>query len=140
MPTGKIPIRNMKNKCLLLALLLGALACKEPGSGGDASIRGYVQAQKFNSTFTQFVGEYPAKDVDVYLIYGDRGYGYDDRTRTDYTGRFEFPYLYEGHYRLYVYSRDSTFHDASGTTAVVRNVLIDGRKTVADVDTLFIFE
>ncbi len=135
-----MPKYNMKNKLFWALVLTSLLACKKPGPGGDATIRGYVQAQKFNSTFTQFIGEYPARDADVFLIYGDHNFGYDDRTHTDYNGRFEFPFLYEGDYRIYVYTRDSTHHDASGIGTVVRDVRIDGRKDVVELDTILIFE
>lgn len=139
-----IKLLHLKMKNRLLLLLAGAFtvlifACKKPGYGGDATIKGYVHVQKWNATFTQYIGEYPGKDVYVYIVYGNHT-GYDKRIKTDYNGRFEFPYLYEGDYTIYTYSRDSTFADPSGTTAVIKNVHIDKFKEVVDTDTLMIFQ
>ncbi|MEO6039854.1 MAG: hypothetical protein ABIQ93_15675 [Saprospiraceae bacterium] len=114
-------------------------ACKKEGVGGDATIRGYIKAEKWNSTFTQYIGSYPAKDVDVFIQYDD-SYGYDDRTRTDYHGYFEFPFLYKGRYHIYAYSRDSTGRDLSGEVPVIRDIDIRQRMETVDLDTLVIFE
>ena len=63
--------------CFLMSVLLLS-SCKKEGIGGDAAIRGYVHVKKYNSTFTQFIAEYPGKDVYVYIIFGDHA-GYDKR-------------------------------------------------------------
>lgn len=115
------------------------LACKKEGTGGDATIRGHVKAEKWNSTFTQHIGDFPAKAVYVYIQYKDN-YGYDDRTLTDYHGYFEFPFLYKGDYHVYVYSRDSTGRDLSGEVPVIRDVQIKDRTETVDLDTLVVFQ
>jgi len=132
----------MKHKFLILFLSLASVfaACKEAGQGGDAAIRGYVHVQKWNSTFTQFISEFPAKDVYVYIIYGDRTFGYDDRVKTDFNGNFEFSYLYEGRYRVYTYSKDSTLNDPSGIVPVVREINITDRKQFVELDTMLTFQ
>ena len=122
----------------LLVISLFFFACKKEGVGGDATIKGYVQAEKWNSTFTQFLGTYPAKDADVYIQYDDT-FGFDDRTRTDYNGYFEFPFLYPGNYHIYTYSRDSTGKDLSGQVPVIRDVTIKNRTQTIDLDTLIVF-
>ncbi len=124
---------------LILSSILTLAGCKEEGIGGDASIRGYVHVKKYNSTFTQFIGEYPGKDVYVYIIFGDH-IGYDKRIKTDFQGNFEFRYLYTGNYKVYVYSKDSTLMDPSGIVSVVRDVTINDRTEVVNLDTLLIFE
>ncbi len=125
---------------LLLFLLAVTLSsCKKEGVGGDASIRGYVQVRQYNSTFTQFIAEYPGRDVYVYLVF-DNNIGYDKRIKTDYNGNFEFRYLYKGDYKVYVYSRDSTLQDLSGIVPVVKEVAITERKEIFDLDTLPIFQ
>lgn len=123
----------------LLAISLLGPGCKKEGVGGDATIRGYVKAEKWNSTFTQYIGTYPARDVDVYIQYDDT-FGYDDRTRTDYNGYFEFPFLYPGDYHLYTYSRDSTGRDLSGEVPVIRDVHIKSRQEIVHLDTLIVFQ
>lgn len=131
----------MLRKTIIFAFIIASalMACKKPGYGGDATIKGHVHVQKWNATFTQYIGEYPGKDVYVYIVYGDHA-GYDKRIKTDYNGDFEFPYLYEGDYTIYTYSRDSSFADPSGTTAVIKDVHIDKYREVVDIDTLMIFQ
>ncbi len=123
----------------LLGLSLLLFACKKEGVGGDATIRGYVKAEKWNSTFTQYIGEYPAKGVYVYLQYDDT-FGYDDRIVTDYHGYFEFPFLYKGDYHVYTYSRDSIGKDLSGEIPVIRDIHIKNRRETIDLDTLVVFQ
>lgn len=131
----QLPIRMTA----LLACSLLLFTCKKEGVGGDATIRGYVKAEKWNSTFTQFIGEYPAKGVYVYIQYNDT-LGYDDRILTDYHGFFEFPFLYKGDYHLYTYSRDSTGKDLSGEVPVIRNIHINNRTETVEVDTIVVFQ
>lgn len=131
----------MKSRFFLL-LSLGLLifsSCKKPGVGGDATVKGYVHVQKWNSTFTYFIADYPGKDIYVYIVYGNHP-GYDKRIKTDYKGEFEFPYLYKGDYTIYLYSRDSTFKDPSGISTIIDTVKITARKETVNLDTLFIFQ
>jgi hypothetical protein len=130
----------MKSKILLFSLLLMAslFSCKkEEGIGGDASIIGNVRVRDYNTNFTQLIGEYPAEDVYVYLVFGDNK-GYDRRIKTDYEGNFFFKYLYPGDYKVYVYSTDSTFTDLNNLVALVKDVHIDGRKEEVDLGTITI--
>lgn len=134
----------MKTKYLQLifitACILFVLSCKkEPGIGGDASITGSVYVQHYNSTFTQFISQYPGADVYVYLVFGD-DISYSKRIKTSYNGEFEFKYLYTGDYTLYAYSLDSTLTIAGGTIPILRNVSITDRKQTVNIDTLNIFQ
>ncbi|GIV27414.1 MAG: hypothetical protein KatS3mg027_1228 [Bacteroidia bacterium] len=79
---------------------------KPPGKGGNSSIKGKVTLRKYNASTQTFSLIYPAKDVDVYIIYGNE-LSYGDRIRTDYEGDFEFKYLRKGDYTIYVYSIDT---------------------------------
>lgn len=123
----------------LLAFFFCLSSCKKEGIGGEAKIQGYVHVKKWNATFTQFIGEYPGKDVYVYIVYGDH-IGYDQRLKTDYNGMFEFRYLYKGNYKVYAYSRDSAYLDASGTKAIVKEININKRDQRIYIDTLLIIE
>lgn len=129
----------MKQFILFLTICFFAISCKKEGVGGDASITGYVHVKKYNSTFTQYISEYPGRDIYVYIVYGEHS-GFDKRVKTDYNGNFEFPYLYKGNYKLYVYSRDSTLQDPSGTIPVIREIQITERKQQEHIDTLMIFQ
>jgi len=131
---------NLVNfSCFCIILFLSTASCKKAGFGGDGKIQGYVHVHKWNATFTQFIGQYPGKDVYVYIVYG-KHLGYDKRIKTDYNGMFEFPSLYQGDYTVYVYSRDSTFADASGTNAVVQPVTLTKRGQTFVIDTLLILQ
>ena len=130
------------NKILALVslLILIQFSCKKPeGEGGSASIKGKVWTQKYNGTFSRLETEYPGADEWVYIIYGSET-SYGDRIRTNYNGEFEFRFLRTGKYKLYLYSRDSTFTSPSGIVAVVKEVEIKERKQVVDVGQITIFD
>lgn len=93
----------------LIGLAFLASCSKEPGKGGNASIRGKVmlEARVLLNNPSTAVYTAPAADWDVYIIYGD-GPGPDDRIRSNYDGEFEFNYLREGEYTVYVYSSDTS--------------------------------
>jgi hypothetical protein len=113
---------------IAMATVLLLTGCqKEEGTGGNASIRGRIWVRDYNSSFTTLIGEYPAEDTYVYIIYGDN-VGYDKRIKTDYEGEFEFRYLYPGTYTIYVYSADSTFTDLTGEVPVIQEVELDKRE------------
>ncbi len=131
---------NYKKIALVLCTLSMIWACNKEGEGGAAAIRGYIHASKLSSTFTQLLDQYPAKDHDVYIVYGDRTWGFDDRTRTDYQGRFSFDLLYPGDYTIFTYSRDTSHQDLSGTVSEVRKVEISRRKDVVTLDTIHIVD
>jgi hypothetical protein len=131
---------NYMRLCIALCAISFLWACTKEGEGGAASIRGYIHASKLSSTFTQLLDQYPAKDQEVYIIYGDRTWGFDDRTRTDYQGRFSFDLLYPGDYTIYTYSRDTSRQDLSGTIEVVHKVEIDKRKEMVTMDTIHIVD
>jgi hypothetical protein len=132
----------MKKSWLIMIVLAGIFlsACtKNPGIGGDASIKGNVFVEHWNTTFTQFISEYPGADIYVYLVFGsDISYG--NRIKTNPDGEFEFKYLYKGDYTIYVYSFDSTLTDPSGLIPVEQTVNITDRKQVVDIGTLNIFQ
>jgi hypothetical protein len=82
-------------------------SCKKgPGEGGTSSIHGYVSVLKLNAFLTDTLVIYGGYDEDVYIIYGD-DVSYGDRIRSGPDGNFEFKYLREGNYKIYVYSDDT---------------------------------
>lgn len=130
----------MKIGRFLLLLIPFLVGCKkEPGVGGNASITGSVWAKNYNASFTTLIGEYPAKDVYVYIVYGDNK-GYDRRIKTDYNGNFNFPFLYKGKYTIYTYSLDSTLQDLSGSIPIVKEIEITQNKEEFVLEPLTIFE
>jgi hypothetical protein len=117
---------------LLLTLFTSVLfqSCeKDAGEGGNSSIRGYVHVTDYNSTFLVVQGEYPGANEYVYIIYGNE-VSYGDRIRTSPDGTFEFNYLREGKYTVYVYQDDTTL---SGQSVVARNVEVTKKKQTVDL-------
>ncbi len=118
---------------VLTVISMSILSCsKEEGEGGRASIRGHVFAKDYNASFTQLLSSYYAVEEDVYIIYGDNEF-YDDRVKTDPDGTFEFKHLRKGDYRLFVYSKDSTFTIASGQEAMYLSAEITDKEEVVEL-------
>ena len=141
----------MKNKifcALFLLITVFAVSCKkEPGIGGDASIQGKILVRHYNSIFgvpPGLINEYNGADIYVYIIYGNN-ISYGQRIKSSYDGRFEFKYLYEGDYKIYIYSIDSAavVHNPSvihPDSAAIVKVSITDRKQEEDIGTLTIFQ
>ncbi|WP_430816472.1 hypothetical protein [Carboxylicivirga sp. RSCT41] len=131
----------MKIKVLLIiAVLVTLFACeKGPGEGGQATIGGTVIIEDYNFDFTILRDTYPAQEYDVYLIYGDDDY-YGDRIKTSYDGYFEFPYLREGDYTIFVYSKDKTldYNTTSRKIPIIREVSITSKKQKLIVDDMYV--
>jgi hypothetical protein len=116
------------------SLFLSLVGCKKgPGEGGTSSIKGYIEVTKLNAFLTDTLAVYGGYDEDVYIIYGD-DITFSDRTRSSYDGRFEFKYLREGNYKIFVYSQDTVppgVDTVPGKFAVVKNIEItDGDQEV----------
>src|SRR5215510_11150462 len=101
---------DMKKKYLIILSVLClsvVLSCKKgPGEGGRTSIIGKVWAEEWDDiSYTVHYDslDHWAMDEDVYIIYGDDA-TYGDRVKTGPDGVFEFRYLREGDYTIYVYS------------------------------------
>lgn len=117
---------------VLVAILMVFTACKkDPGEGGSSSIKGYVHVTDYNTNFLVIQGYYDGANEWVYINYGDE-ISYGDRINTSPDGTFEFKYLREGKYTVYVYSEDSTL---AGQHAVKKEVEITKRKQCVDAGT-----
>nr|WP_321408780.1 hypothetical protein [uncultured Carboxylicivirga sp.] len=116
----------MKKIGIILLLMISLIACeKGAGEGGTSKICGKVIVEEYNIDFTYLRATYPAQAYDVYIIYGDEPY-FGDKIETNYDGYFEFNYLREGDYTIYVYSKDKTldYNMTSELTIVERQVSI----------------
>lgn len=121
-----------------IILLLSTSSCeKEPGEGGNSSIYGKVIVRDYNAEFTYLKEEYPGRDVDVFIIYGDDK-SVSNRVRTSYDGVYEFRYLRKGEYKIFAYSKDSTLMTNS-VVPVIKDVTIDDNKTEVEVPDLIIY-
>lgn len=111
------------------------IACKKgPGEGGTSSIKGYVHVKDYDAFFTTVQFEYDGADEDVYIIYGD-DISYGDHIKSGYDGKFEFKYLREGKYRVYVYSADTLQTDSIDKLTVIKDVEITAKKQTVDAGT-----
>lgn len=117
-----------------LSLFIISSCKKVEGQGGTSTIKGVVIEQKYIGS--NIIAEYPAADQDVYIIYGEDDTFYDDDIKTSYDGSFEFKYLNNGVYKLFVYEDSST--DPSGKAAKMVEVEITSKKSTIEVDTIYI--
>ena len=118
---------------VLMILTISIFSCsKEEGEGGRASIKGHVFAKNFNASFTQLLTSYYAPEEDVYIIYGDND-NYDDRVKTGPDGAFEFKNLRTGNYKIFVYTKDTTFTIASGVEAIYADAEIKDKEEVVEL-------
>ncbi len=124
----------------LFVIMITSSGCKtEPGEGGTSSITGKIWVKDLNSSFI-LTKEYAGADEDVYIIYGD-DISYGDRTKANYNGEYEFKYLNQGKYKIYVYSEDSVFIQlSSGQFPVIQDVEITSRKQKVEVSLITIFK
>ena len=60
-------------------------------------------------------------DEDVFIIYGNHEYGFDDKVKTSFDGTYRFDYLNDGNYKIFAYN-----DNADGKKAVVYDVKVDG--------------
>ena len=78
------------------------------------------------------MSEYYAQGENVYIIYGD-GTAVSDKTKTSYDGSYEFPYLRNGKYKIFVVSKDTTTANLTGQVSVIKEVDLNLRRQTAIV-------
>jgi hypothetical protein len=127
----------------VVALMVSAGCKKDPGSGGDSSIRGEVFREVrivlTNPGTVQYTA--PAADQDIYIIYGDH-ISPDDRVWSNYRGEYEFINLREGRYTIYTYSKDTTGQAGvdPDRMVVLDEVEITDRKQTVTADDLTVYD
>ena len=111
---------------------------KEPGIGGRGEIHGRVLEQRFDDGVA-FGDPYPIPEQDVFIVYGDAdGETANDDVSTGSDGRFRFPWLRKGTYKIFVISECDTAICPSGSYSIVRSVELEDRMDMADVGDLVI--
>ena len=115
----------MKKLLLLTTIVLLTLfSCtKEEGEGGRSSITGKIHITDKTGGNQ---GDYYAPDYDVYIIYGEDDDIYDDDTKTNYDGSFEFKNLRKGSYRIFAYTID--LNQTSGVAPVFKSADLGGNE------------
>ena len=146
-PTGKILSRviskitgQVSGFFLAFVLITVFSSCeKDPGTGGNSMIKGTIIEREY-ALFPDRYEEAGAKDVDVYIIYGDEGNAFDDRTRTSYDGSYKFESLKKGKYRVFVYTDDTTSTSFGNTSQVIREVEITKNRSEKEVSQITIIK
>jgi len=82
---------------------------------------------------------YPARDHNVFLIYGDN-VGPDDQVETNHEGNFVFPWLRPGDYTVYVYSEDTLGTNPPQDLVVLQQVSIESATETVVLDTLRVYK
>lgn len=124
--------------CTAALLLVFAASCtQDEGFGGNSHIKGVLIEKFYNQDSTVFQYEQPAKDEDVFILFGDQNNLGED-TKTSFTGNFQFQYLWPGNYKLYYYSDDLTYETASKKELIV-NINLDKNQTY-ELDTLYMYK
>ncbi|MCY7361034.1 MAG: hypothetical protein LH629_03040 [Ignavibacteria bacterium] len=136
-------------KCLSILFILFSIltlsSCKkQEGEGGTSTIQGRIIARDYNGSFfpgSTFYTDYPEQEQNVYIIYGD-GTTQDNRARTSYDGTYEFKYLRNGSYTIFVYSDDTNFvtPSPSGKVVLEKKVEISMRKSQVTVPDIMIIK
>jgi hypothetical protein len=86
---------------VFLALFYGCT--QDEGLGGNSHINGVLVEQFYNDDYSILLSEQPAKDEDIYLLFGEEN-TVGENTTTSYYGNFAFNYLWAGNYTLYYYA------------------------------------
>ncbi len=128
---------KMKNVLIVLGMVLATSSCvKEEGVGGAATIKGTVTVQNVNALGT-VVATYDAQDLDIYINYGTEDDTYDDKTSTSSDGTFEFKYLREGNYEIFMYAECASCPKGQDSL-VTRDIVISDKKQIEDLGEIVI--
>lgn len=123
---------------LFLLLFTSIWSCTpEEGIGGNSHISGVLVEKYYNSDFTVFQYEKPAKDDDLFLLFGDNN-TIDEDVTTSYTGNFKFEYLWPGDYKLFYYSDDTTSITGEDVE-IVMNLSLKKNETL-NLDTIYSYK
>ena len=131
----------MKNPIYIIFFSIFAIvSCrKDEGPGGTSRIKGKLKIENFNSQGTVLEGTYAGADLDVYIMYGDKDSTADDDVKSSVDGSFEFNFLENGKYTIYIYEDLlPAVAGASTKKAVIYSTEITKRKSEIDLGEIII--
>lgn len=128
---------NFVSLLFACAIILTTSCSQEEGVGGNSHIKGVLVEKYYNSDFTVFQYEEPAKDDDIFILYGDQ-LELGDKTTSSYTGSYQFNYLWPGNYQLYYYSDDTT-GTSNEKVELIKNITLAKNETL-DLGTLYSYK
>lgn len=131
--------RNIKLSAILFIIIALAFnSCtQDEGIGGNSHVSGTLVEKFYNNDFTVFQFEEPAKDQDVFILFGDDN-TVGENTSTSFTGDFAFNYLWAGNYKLYYFSDDTTGATNENIELITEIQLEKSEK--ADLGTLYTYK
>lgn len=125
---------------ILIIGLFSLCACqKDPGFGGNSTIKGRLVLENYNRDFSILRQTYNPIDEEVFILFGENS-AYGDKVRTDTKGFFEFRNLKAGTYTIYAYSKDSARTDPSGFVPIEIKVEVNTNEEFIDIGTLTILD
>lgn len=124
---------------LVLPLFLFLFACeKAEGPGGKSTIKGRIYVKDYNTSVTTLLSEYYGAGENVYICYGDDQTAAND-VNTGSDGSFEFKYLRQGHYTVFVMTRDTSIKYSGADAELPLKLSVDiGKKETKDLGTITI--
>lgn len=102
---------------------------------GSAKISGRVRQVNWRNDFVEINDTTDAQNEDVFLVYENDDF-VTERIRTREDGRFAFPNLIKGNYKLYVLSED--IYGWTEDVPKIREITIDQVHQEIDIGTLYI--
>ncbi len=140
----KLKVKFMRKLIVLfiLCVLIIASCKKAPGEGGRSHIKGKIWVENYNSLNNIYdtyylKSEYAGVEKDVYLIFGD-DISYGIKTKSGPDGSFQFDFLREGKYKVYVQSKDTLRTSISGFTTMDTTITL-GKKDTKDIGPIVIY-
>lgn len=124
--------------CLLAAFIVSGCK-KDPGDGGNSILKGKVIVRTY-SLYPSRYTDSEAKDEDIYIIYGNNGNAFDDRTKTSYDGSYKFETLKKGNYHIFIYSDDTTSTNFGNKTQVILDTEITKNRSELELPTISIIK
>lgn len=122
-------------------MVIGALvftSCtQDEGIGGNSHIKGVLIEKFYNKDFTVFQYELPAKDENLFILFGENNVVGDD-AETSFTGNFQFNYLWPGNYQLYYFTDDTT-KVSTEQTEIIHTITLEKNQEV-DLGTIYTYK
>jgi hypothetical protein len=128
-------MRIVKQIIAIVLVVLVVISCKKPpGPGGKATIKGKLKYRNFDNYNVSMISEYYAGGENVYICYGNSDV-VRNNIKTSYDGSFQFLYLNQGHYKVFVESADTSIHvkNSKKTLPVYFDVDINSTSQTVDL-------
>ncbi|HXA02526.1 MAG TPA: hypothetical protein VNW99_11100 [Cytophagaceae bacterium] len=128
-----------RNFIFLTLLLFTLSSCKyHEGLGGKHFIQGKILVMEYDASYKYLRAKYYSPNENVFIIYGNNP-TYGEKLESGFDGTYQFRYLQKGHYKVYAFSKDTTFTTSNGLVPVIKDIEIKSSdKTVIVPDLIII--